>query len=291
MSSVLITGAAGGIGTQTVQQFARRGWTVFASDLTEAIARTAHGARPGVHPLALDVTSEQSVSAARAQIEAQLEGRALDVVVNNAGIGLMGPITEMRDEDARRMFEVNALGVLRVTRAFAPQMAEQGRGRIVNVGSLAGLCTLPFLGAYCASKHAVEAITDAMRLELRPRGIRVSLVQPAIVNTGFVDKAMTSLQGYALQSQAWRAPLEKTGSLRVALQRTELSPDAVALTVLRAATARWPRARYPVGRMASLLIGLMKLLPTFLSDGVLRAAVDLNAAPAPAMNPRLGSPS
>ena len=290
MSSILITGAAGGIGSQTVAKFSSRGWTVFASDHTEAIARVAHGGRPGVHPLGLDVTSEQSVSVARAQISAQLEGRALDVVVNNAGIGLMGPITEMRDEDARQMFEVNALGVLRVSRAFAPQMAERGAGRIINIGSLAGICTIPFLGAYCASKHAVEAITDAMRIELLPRGVRVSLVQPAIVNTGFVEKAMTSLHGYAQQSQLWRAPLEKTSSLRLALKRTELSPEVVAHTVLRAATARWPRARYPVGRMATILIGLMKLLPTFVGDGMLRSAVALNRGDL-ALNPRLGSPS
>lgn len=290
MSSVLITGSAGGIGTQTVQQFLARGWTVFASDHTEAVAIAAHGNRPGVHPLGLDVTSEQSVIAARAQIEAKLGGGAPDVVVNNAGIGLMGPIIEMRDEDARRMFEVNTLGLLRVSRAFAPAMAERGSGRIVNIGSLAGICTIPFLGAYCASKHAVEAITDALRLELQPRGIQVSVVQPAIVNTGFVEKAMTSLHGYAQHSESWRASLEKTGSLRAALQRTELDPRAVAHTVLRAATARWPRARYPVGRMATLLIGLMKLFPSIVADGVLRAAVQLRP-PRKELNPGLRSPS
>jgi NAD(P)-dependent dehydrogenase (short-subunit alcohol dehydrogenase family) len=275
VKSVLITGAAGGIGSRTVAAFAARGWTVFASDHTEAAARAVHGNQAQVHPLALDVTSEPSVLAASDQIHAQLEGRALDVVVNNAGIGFMGPITEMRDEEIRLMFEVNALGVLRVSRAFTPKMAERGSGRIVTVGSLAGICTIPFLGAYSMSKHAVESVADAMRLELLPRGIRVSLVQPAIVDTGFVEKAMTSLQGYADQSQAWRAPLQATGSLRVALKRTELHPDAVALTVIRAATSRWPRARYTVGRTATMLIALMKLFPTFLGDGVLRSAVSL----------------
>ena len=276
MPSVLITGAAGGIGSRTVARFVARGWTVFASDQTEEVARAAHGNQPGVHPLALDVTSEPSVSAARAQVEAQLQGRPLDVLVNNAGVVQMGPITEMRDEDTRQLFEVNALGVLRVSRAFALQMANAGAGRIVNVGSLAGICTIPFLGAYSASKHAVEAITDALRIELRPCGIRVSLVQPAIVNTGFVEKAMTSLQGYADQSQSWRGPLEQTSALRLALRRTELDPVVVAHTVLRAATARWPRARYPVGRVASWLIGLTKVFPTFLTDRVLRAAVALD---------------
>lgn len=268
MSSVLITGAAGGIGSQTVALFVAQGWTVFATD------RTAPQL-PGSIGLVLDVTNDESVHAARAEVHRHLEGRPLDALINNAGIGLMGPITEMTDDDTRRMFEVNALGVLRVTRAFAPQMIAAGRGRIVTVGSLAGICTIPFLGAYSASKHAVEAICDAMRVELRPHGIRVSLVQPAIVHTPFVETALSSLHGYAAQSPAWRASLEATGSLRAPLERTELSPLRVACTVVRAATARWPRARYPVGRIARFLIAVMKALPTAWTDGLLRTAVGL----------------
>lgn len=271
--SVLITGAAGGIGRLTVERFAAAGWTVFASD--RALDGLPRGER--IVPIVLDVTSDASVAAARAQLGVP------DVIVNNAGVGLMGPITEMRDEDLQRMFDVNVLGPTRVARAFVPPMAARGSGRIVNVGSLAGICTIPFLGGYCASKHAVEAVTDAMRLELQPLGIGVSLVQPAVVNTGFVDRALASLNGCAAGSASWRAPLQRTAALRATLARTELHPRTVADAVFRAATHRWPRARYPVGTLTVFLIRLMHLLPTFVSDAVLRSALRLGAPPA--LNP------
>jgi NAD(P)-dependent dehydrogenase (short-subunit alcohol dehydrogenase family) len=269
VSAVLITGAAGGIGRRAVARFAERGWTVFATDRSPA-----DFGLPNVHFVELDVTSDGSTLAARETVTRLLDGASLDVIVNNAGIGPMGPIAEPHDDAARLMFEVNVLGPMRVTRAFLP-LLPKGGGRVVTTGSLAGVVTLPFLGAYCASKHAAEAVSDAMRLELRPLGIRVSLVQPAIVDTAFVAHAVGSLDAFT--GTAWQPSIDRTRALRGRFRFSELDPDQVARTLVRAAVARWPRARYPVGALAILLLRLLALMPTFVADALMRAV--LTAAP------------
>jgi NAD(P)-dependent dehydrogenase (short-subunit alcohol dehydrogenase family) len=161
VKSVLITGATGGIGKALVARFSGAGWRVHATD------------RKGALPL--DVTSDESVSALREKIGVP------DLVINNAGIGLLGPMAEIPDELIARQFDVNVRGLARVTRAFAPEMARRGNGRLINISSLAGVFTLPWFGAYAATKHAVEAVSDALRLELAPFGVDVVLIEPSIV--------------------------------------------------------------------------------------------------------------
>lgn len=254
--SVLITGAGGGIGRALVARFTAAGWTVHASERKSAT-------------LPLDVTDDASVLAARAQVGVP------DVVINNAGLGLLGPMAELPDEVLARQYDVNVRGLARVTRAFAPTMARRGHGRIINVGSLAGVLTLPWFGAYSATKYAVEAVSDALRLELAPFGVPVVLVEPSVVGTGFVDAAVASLE-QARANSTWHAALAHTLANKDVLASVAVTPEQVAEVVFRAATTRRPRARYRVGALASLLLRLAALLPTGLRDRLLRGLVGLH---------------
>ncbi|MCC7385614.1 MAG: SDR family NAD(P)-dependent oxidoreductase [Deltaproteobacteria bacterium] len=277
MPTVLVTGAAGGIGALAVRRFLEAGWTVVATDRSaEGLAQISadEATRSRLHRVSMDVTLDASVAEAARAVTALTSGQGPDVLVNNAGLGLLSPVVEMQEAELRLMLEVNVLGLLRVTRAFIPALCER-RGRVVNVGSLAGIVTLPFFGGYSASKYAVEAISDAMRMELAPFGVRVSLVEPAIVATGFVDACVRSLRAHAERGSRWRDALERSARLRSTLQRAELPPERVARAIVRAATARRPRARYPVGRVASWLIRALHSSPVSWRDGAMRWLVGL----------------
>lgn len=258
MSSVLITGAGGGVGRALAARFQQAGWTVHATE------RSGPGQT-------LDVTDDASVDAARARLGVP------DVLINNAGLGLFGPMAELPDAQLVHQFEVNVRGLARVTRAFVPDMCRRGHGRVINVGSLAGVFTLPWFGAYAATKHAVEAMSDALRLEVAPFGVRVCLVEPSIIGTGFVDAAMASLERSA-QRSLWTGPLQEALGLRRLFGSVQLSAEQVAEVVFRAAVSRAPRARYRVGALASLALRGLSLLPTGLVDAVLRTFTGLTPA-------------
>lgn len=262
---VFITGANGGIGREMVKLFLADGWTVFAGCLDGSVEGAIH--------VPLDVTHDASVAAAREQVGVP------DVLINNAGLGLLGPIAELPDEVLARQLDVNVRGLARVTRAFAPEMCRCGSGRIINVSSLAGVFTLPWFGAYSASKYAVEALSDALRLELAPFGVQVSIVEPSVVGTAFVDNAVASLQRAAHRSQ-WSDALALTIANKDTLSPVQLKPEQVAAVVLRAAKARRPRARYRVGTLASVLLRLAALLPSGILDPLLRSLAGLHVKPA-----------
>ncbi|MBM4777850.1 MAG: SDR family oxidoreductase [Archangiaceae bacterium] len=255
MKSVLITGAGGGIGRALVEVFANAGWQVHASERRG----------PG---LQLDVTNDESVRLAKEQIGVP------DVIINNAGLGLLAPMAETSDELITRQFEVNVRGLARVTRTFVPEMIRRGHGRVINVGSLAGTFTLPWFGSYAATKHAVEAMTDALRLECAPFGVKVSLIEPSVVGTGFVDTAIDSLQR-AADGSAWSAPLLEGVRQRSTFSLVQITPQQVAEVIFRAATARSPQARYRVGKLASVMLRLLSLVPTRLADALLRSVTGL----------------
>lgn len=263
MKSVLITGAGGGIGTALTARFRAAGWVVHASE------RSGAG-------LTLDVTSEASVHAAKAAIGVP------DVVINNAGIGLLAPMAELGDEELVRQFEVNVRGLARVTRAFVPEMCRRGHGRLINVGSLAGVSVLPWFGGYSATKFAVEAMTDALRLECRPFGVEVSLIEPSVVGTGFVEAALASLRSVGPQSQ-WRDAVAYSIAHARDLDPVQVTPDRVAEVIFRAATSRHPKARYRVGRLASWLLRLQAVLPTAINDLLLRRLGGLSVRRPPAL--------
>lgn len=259
--SVLITGASGGIGQALVARFGAAGWRVIPTDRRDS-------------ELIMDVTDEASVQAARARVGVP------DVVINNAGLGLFGPLAELPDDSLVRQFEVNVRGLARVTRAFVPDMCRRGSGRVINVGSLAGVFTPPFFGGYAATKHAVEAMSDALRLEVAPFGVQVCLIEPSVVGTAFVEASLASL-GRAAVGSSWREPMLETVARRDAFRPVEMTAEQVAAVIFHAATARRPRARYRVGALASWLIRALGMLPTPLRDALLRAAGGLRKLPAP----------
>jgi NAD(P)-dependent dehydrogenase (short-subunit alcohol dehydrogenase family) len=202
--SILITGATSGIGRDAALRLARAGHLVLAGGRRpDALAALARDARGRLEPVTLDVTDPASVAAARALVERRTGGRGLDVLVNNAGYALPGPLEALAERDLRELFDTNVFGLLAVTRAFVPAMRERGQGRVVNVGSIMGRVAMPLLGAYNATKHAVAAMTETLRMELAPFGITVVLVEPGAVRTGFASRALAGLAPY--RDPGWRS--------------------------------------------------------------------------------------
>src|SRR5918996_3425094 len=189
--AVLITGCSSGIGWATAERLAKRGWTVYATARdVEAIAPLEeHGCRL----LPLDVTDEGSMRRAVEEVE-RVEG-AVGVLVNNAGYSQSGAVEEVPLEKVRRQFETNVFGLVRMCQLVLPGMRRQGYGRLVNVSSMGGKLTLPGAGHYHATKHAVEAVSDALRFEGEGFGIKVSVIEPGLIKTGFADAAIGSMEG------------------------------------------------------------------------------------------------
>src|SRR5688500_2910279 len=174
--TVVVTGASAGIGRASALLLARQGWTVFAcarrADALEALAREAPAG--SVVPMTLDVTDEASVRAAADEVFRRTSGAGPAGLDNNAGYSICGPLEDVSDANLKQQFAVNVFGLMSVTRAFVPAMRKRGSGRVVNISSIVGRISAPFQGPYAASKHAVEALSDALRAELAPFGVRVS---------------------------------------------------------------------------------------------------------------------
>ena len=267
---VLITGCSTGIGRATAERLARAGHTVYATarrpesieDLKESGCRT----------LALDVTSEESMSAAVAAVE-EAEG-GIGALVNNAGYSQNGAVETVPLADVRAQFETNVFGLLRMCQLVLPGMRRRGEGRIVNMSSMGGRLTLPGGGIYHATKHAVEAISDAMRFEVSGFGVHVVLIEPGIIRSSFGETAAGSVSAgdgpYAefnaavaeANATASDGPLGKLGG----------EPDDVAKVIEAAIAARRPRPRYRVTASARVLLTQRRLLPDRAWDRVMSAA-------------------
>ena len=263
--TVLVTGASSGIGRATAVEFARRGHQVYAAARREEVlAGLADGER-NIRPVGLDVTDGDSVQRAWAKIQAETGGTGVDVLVNNAGFALTGPVEVLPDEAVRRQFDTNVFGVLNVTRAVLPAMRARGSGRIINVSSIVGRVSFGLMGVYGATKYAVEAISDALRLELRGFGITVVLIEP--------DFVATSL-GSAADAESGRGPvppayqeIAETGTRYLARQLAKgIPPGQVAATIANAAQSRNPRTRYVVPGTMRPLIALLTALPDKAAD-------------------------
>ena len=276
--TVLITGASRGIGEACALRLVRSGRRVFAG-----VRDAAHGdalqraGGPGITPVRLDVTDATSIEAAQALVAEQVGARGLDALVNNAGIAVGGPLELLTADDLRQQLEVNVVGQQAVTRAFLP-LLRRAHGRIVFMSSIAGRSALPIMGAYGASKHALEAMADALRVELRPWDIAVTLIEPAVIATEIWDRSISATQ--ARLERVDPAALERYGRVIDAVRRRAergmggLPPDDVARAVERALTARHPRARYILGRGARTRILLETLLPTRLRDRIVARALE-----------------
>ena len=265
----LLTGCSSGIGRAAALRFARAGWRVTAT--AREVSAIDDLAAQGIATRALDVLDP-------AACERVLhEAGPLDALVNNAGYGLLGPVEELSDEALRRQFEVNVFAVLRLCRLALPAMRDRGRGRVVIVGSCVGRFTYPMGGAYCATKHALESLCDAMRVEVAPFGVRVVLVQPGPIATRFKDNAarQSGLQAppvdspYADLTRRALAQVNQSGGWPGA------SPDRVARAIVRGATARRPRSRYVVTNRARALLLARWCLPDAVWDYLISKACGL----------------
>lgn len=263
--SVLITGASSGIGAVAVEHLLQQGWRVLAA--ARRVEAMAPLAERGAEVLSLDLADEAS----RQRLAAEVSERvgALDGLVNNAGFGEVGPLETMPLERARAIFEVNVFGLMGLTQLLLPAMRERGRGRIVNVSSIAGRWVSPGSGWYGASKHALEAISDGLRLELHNFGLQVVLIEPGLIATEFAAVADPSIQ------QAQSCPIYG-GMMRQVragwsnVYRGASSPLVVARAIETALTAPRPRPRYLVGHQ-SVSVVANRLLPTRLWDLFVRS--------------------
>jgi NADP-dependent 3-hydroxy acid dehydrogenase YdfG len=273
---MLITGATSGIGRDAALRLARAGHLVLAGGRrADALAALARAAGDRLEPVVLDVTDPASVEAARELVERRTGGRGLDVLVNSAGYALPGPLEALAEADLRALFDTNVFGLLAVTRAFVPAMRERGQGRVVNVGSIMGRVTMPLLGAYNASKQAVAAVTDALRMELAPFGVIVVLVEPGAVRTGFAARALAGLAPYRDPDSPYAAALAGTDAAWARAFRLAPGPASAGRAVVRAATADRPATRYVVPARYRLVVAALTALPPGAADAAKRRIMGL----------------
>ncbi len=249
MKTVVITGASTGIGLATAKRLAASGWQVFAGVRKDADGAALVEADARIKPILLDVTKPDQVDAAVETVRAALGGQKLAGLVNNAGIANMGPLALQPIDQFQSHFDVNVFGLLRASQAFAPLLGMDeslaGRpGRIVNITSVGGKLASPFLGAYTATKHAVESMTDSLRRELVIFGIDAIAVGPGAVRTPIWDKAERDNSSNPYANSPWAKPIEKFSETMLEGGRSGLEPDEIAGVIEMALTASKPKARY-----------------------------------------------
>ncbi|HSC03291.1 MAG TPA: oxidoreductase [Solirubrobacteraceae bacterium] len=267
--AALITGCSSGIGHATAELMAREGWTVYATARKPETLSDLE--RAGCRTLALDVTDEASMASAVETVETA-EG-AVGVLINNAGYSQSGAVESVPMEQVRRQFETNVFGLIRLCQLVLPGMRGQHWGRIVNLSSMGGRLTFPGGGMYHATKYAVEAISDALRFEVRGFGVEVIIIEPGLIVTNFGETASASASGqtdgpYATFNEAvaratdevYRGPLARFGG----------GPEVVAKTIAGALKADRPKTRYPVTASARVMMGQRRLMPDRVWDLLMR---------------------
>jgi NAD(P)-dependent dehydrogenase (short-subunit alcohol dehydrogenase family) len=276
--TVVVTGASTGIGAACVLDCAGRGMTVFAGvrDPLAGEALVAKGG-PSIIPVIIDVTDEQSITRSVEVVEGAVGESGLGGLVNNAGIVVGSPLEVIPLSQLRKQLEVNVIGQIAVTQAFLP-LLRRGRGRIVNMGSIAGRGTIPLLGPYSASKYALEALTDALRMELQPWGILVSIIEPGAIATPIWEKSAKEAEGLeaAVSEEARALYGEAVMRIREAIAQAAqraIPTDAVVRAVHHALTSARPRTRYLVGTDAKLRAWMVKWLPDRAQDRLLSWAL------------------
>jgi NAD(P)-dependent dehydrogenase (short-subunit alcohol dehydrogenase family) len=273
--TVLITGGTDGLGKAAALLLAERGFHVFAAGRSLAkrqeIDRVAAEKRLALESLELDVCDDSSVQ--RAVQDVLQRVGAIDVLINNAGIGYLAVIEDLRLADLRQQFETNLFGVLRVTQAVLPQMRERKRGRILMLSSVAGIVTPPTYGAYSSSKHALEGLTNALRLEMYPFGVEVILIEPGYIVTNFQQTAKELAQPYveagkagpyaSIYSGAWAGANKGRGD-------SKTTPEDCARVIVQAIESPHPRARYPVTPLAKWVSFAKRFVPDTVLDSIMR---------------------
>lgn len=258
---ILITGATSGIGYDTARALAELGYRVYgAGRHTEALQPLAS---KGVKAVSIDLTDPASIDRAVAEV-----GR-VDILINNAGYGSLGPIENVTDEEARRQMDVNVFGLMALTRKILPQMRQRHYGRIINVSSIAGRVVSLMGGWYHASKFALEALSDALRREVKPFNIDVILIEPGAINTPWAKIAAKHLEQSSQDTDyEAAAALASRFMRRLYSSKRVTPPEKVARTIVRAVKAEHPRARYRVGLTSTSQLWLKALVPTRLRDSI-----------------------
>jgi NAD(P)-dependent dehydrogenase (short-subunit alcohol dehydrogenase family) len=274
MPTVLLTGASTGIGRATALRLARAGWTVLAGvrRAPDGDTLVAEGGER-VTPIVLDVTDAAQIAAAVERVGEH--GGRLDALVNNAGIGYGGPLELTSIDDLRDQFEVNVLGPVALTQALLPAL-RRARGRIVFVSSIGGRVPMAFTAPYAASKHAVEAIGDALRVELRSSYVRVALIEPGSVATPIWDKSRAQGARVSIPPELADQYGHVKAAMRKVVENTErrgVPPERVAETIENALTARRMKARYLIGTDAKAMLIAKRLLPDHVFDRLARRAL------------------
>jgi len=271
---ILITGTSSGIGYQTAKLAAERGHFVIATAPSEALLKDVP--ENASLKLILDLCNEQTIAQALQTIKEK--NITITCLINNAGYAQPGPVELVDDARLRKQFDVNVFGTMALTRAVLPLLREQGKGRIITLSSMLGLVSLPYQGVYAASKHALEALFEALRMEVKDFGIDVVLIEPGWISTAFLKTAMAQASQQWMNDKAYGASLSKyfsisteaetdkpTGAAKIAAAMAG-SPELVAQTIIRAMEAKTPKARYPVTAMAKWLPLLGRFLPTRVWD-------------------------
>ncbi len=267
---ILVTGASSGIGLAVAREAARRGHRVFAS----ARRPETLAGETGLRTLRLDVTEPGAAARAVAEILG-LEGR-LDALVNNAGYAQYGATEDVSAERWREQYDVAVFGAIESIRAALPALRAAGGGTIVNMSSVGGKVTVPFAAPYCSAKHALESISDSLRVELSPFGIRVVVVEPGPVDTRFDDRALSEVADI-LKGTGPYAPYygDIEAAMKGAFAAGKVKPEVVARVVADAIESRRPKPRYRITSMSKLLIPLKALLPDRLMDAAFRRSLKL----------------
>jgi NAD(P)-dependent dehydrogenase (short-subunit alcohol dehydrogenase family) len=285
--TVLITGANGGVGTALSNALTDQGWRVLAGVRSLDAARALGG---NVTPIQLEVTDEDSIAAAAERIDRIVGSAGLDALVNNAGIIVQGPLELVPLHALRRQFEVNVIGQVAVTQAFLPMLRRAG-GTIVNMGAASGRVTIPMLGPISASKTALASLTDALRMELKHQGVKVTIVEPGAMETGIFSKSAsaTADDGHAGSPETQRLYAGALEAAAGVMENQKTSPvDGVVDTIVKALGDRSPAARYVVGRDASQLV-MLRRVPQGMRDRLLMNAMGLRSEAFRAEGERAGS--
>jgi NAD(P)-dependent dehydrogenase (short-subunit alcohol dehydrogenase family) len=269
--AVLVTGCSSGIGRATAEVLARGGMTVYAT--ARRLETIDDLASSGCRLLQLDVTAEDSIRAAVDTVAR--ENGAVGILVNNAGYGQEGAVEDVPVDEVRRQFETNLFGLHRLTQLVLPGMREQEWGRVVNVSSMGGRLTFPGGGVYHASKHALEALSDALRYEVRPFGVDVVVIEPGLVKTRFGETSVGSIHSVTDDAGPYRdfnAGVARVvgGAYGGAMARLAVEPEAVARVIEKAITAPRPRPRYVAPGFVRLLLLARRVLPDRMWDAALR---------------------
>ena len=267
--TILITGATSGIGRHAALHLAKAGHTVIATGRRVAALDSlrVEAGDLKVYGVRMDVTDPESVAAASIAVDQITGGYGVDVLINNAGYGQGGAVLDVSDADVKAQYETNVFGLLAVTRAFTPKMIERGSGKVINVSSLGGRLTLPMMGVYTSTKFAVEALSDALRMELAPLGVQVSVVQPGSIRTEFNQTMQDTVNEE--RTGPWAAVYDHTERIATAFEDYSSGPIVISRVLHRIVESRRPSARYFAPFRESFLMILGTWLPSRLTDFVL----------------------